>query len=116
MRWYCAGTGGTVLEFNVIVPKGPYVRPADWELVLPVRFETGDGNKIHLGKWLPVSNFFGYYLETVAISRKDDLKMIVHPRPSGGIVVYMRGIMEYMRADQLRIIERDVLFDKTDIT
>ena len=39
-------TGGTVLEFNVIVPKGPYVRPPDWELVLPVKFETGDHNYV----------------------------------------------------------------------
>ena len=103
-------TGGTVLEFNVIVPMGQYVRPADWELVLPVRFETGDGNKIHLGRWLPVNNFFGHYLETITISRKDDLKTIVHPRLSGSIAVYMRSLMEDMSADQLKIIERDVLF------
>ena len=67
-------------EFNVIVPTGQYVRTADWELVLPVKFETGHGNKIHLGRWLPVNNFFGHYLETITISRKDDLKTIVHLR------------------------------------
>ena len=39
-------TGGTVLEFNVIIPMGQYIRPADLELVLPFRFETGDRNKI----------------------------------------------------------------------
>ena len=43
-------TGGTVLGFNVNVPTRQYVRPADWELLLPVRFETGDGNKIDLGQ------------------------------------------------------------------
>ena len=66
-------TGGTLLEFNVIVLVGQYVRPTNWELVLEVIFETGDGNKIHLGKWLPVNNFFGHYLETITISNKDDL-------------------------------------------
>ena len=31
-------TGGIVLEFNITVAQGQFVRPADWELVLPVRF------------------------------------------------------------------------------
>ena len=105
-----------MLEFNVIVSTEQYVRPADWELVLPVRFETGDGNKIQLGWWLPVNNFFGHYLETITISRKNDLKMVVHPRPSGSIAVYMCSIMEDMSADELKIIERDVLFDNTAVT
>ena len=43
-------TGGTVLESNVIVQTGHYVRPANWELVFPVRFETVYRNKIHLGR------------------------------------------------------------------
>ena len=60
--------GGTVLEFNVIIPMGQCIRPADGELVLLVRFETGDKNKIHLGSWLPVNNFFRHYLETLIIS------------------------------------------------
>ena len=109
-------TGGTLLEFNVIVLVGQYVRPTNWELVLEVIFETGDGNKIHLGKWLPVNNFFGHYLETITISNKDDLKTIVHPQPSGSIAIYIRSRMEDMSADQLRIIERLVLFNKTAVT
>ena len=44
------------------------------------------------------------------------MRTIVHPRPSDSITVYMRSIMEDMSADQLRIIERDVLFDKTAVT
>ena len=36
---------GTVLEFNIIVPKGQYTRPADLELVLPVRFQDTNGKK-----------------------------------------------------------------------
>ena len=83
---------------------------------MPVRFETGDVNKIHPERWLRVNNFFGLYLETIAISRKDDLKTIVHLRPSCNIAVYMRSIMEGMRANHLRIIERDVLFNKTMVT
>ena len=67
-------TGGTVLEFNVIVPIGQYVRPANWELVLSVRFKTGDGNKIHLGRSLTVNNVFGHYLEIIAVSHKDDFE------------------------------------------
>ena len=59
-----------MLECNVVVPIGQYVRPADWEMVLPIRFETGDRNKINLGRWLPVKNFFGNYLETITMSRK----------------------------------------------
>ena len=62
-----------------------------------------------------VNNFFGHYLETITISRKDDLKTIVHPRPSGSIAIYLRSMMEDMSADQLRIRERDVLFDKTTV-
>ena len=44
------------------------------------------------------------------------LKTIVHPRLSDSIVVYMRSILKDMSADQLRITERDVLFDKTAVT
>ena len=104
---------------NTIVPTGQYVRLTDWELVLSVRFETGDGNKIHVGRWsiiLPFNNFFGHYLETITISRKDDLKTIVHPRPYVSIAVYMHSIMKDMSADQLRIIERDVVFNKMAVT
>ena len=33
----------TILEFNIEVPRGNYVRPADFELVLLVRFRDEDG-------------------------------------------------------------------------
>ena len=82
-------TGGTLLEFDVIVSTGQYVRPAN-----EIKFYREGG----------------HYLETITISRKDDLKTIVHPRLSGSIAVYMRSLMEDMSADQLKIIERDVLF------
>ena len=105
--------GGAVLEYNVIVPTGQYIRTANWEQVWLVKCEIWDGNKINLGRLLPVNSFFEHYLETITISSKDDLNMIVHPQPSGSKAVYMHSIMEDMSADQLRIIERDVLFDKT---
>ena len=41
-----------------------YLRPAYWELILPVRFETGDGNKIYLGRWLPVNSFWNTTLKS----------------------------------------------------
>ena len=50
------------------------------------------------------------------MSHKDDLKTIVHPRPSGSIAIYMCNIIEDMSVDQLRIIERDVQSDKTAVT
>ena len=88
-------------------------------LDLPVRFETGDGNQIYLRRWsvlLPVIYFFVYYLETIYISRKNDLKIIVHPRYYGSTAVYMRSMMENMCANQMRIIARDVLLGKTVVT
>ena len=71
-----------IITINIIFTTRQYVRLADWELDLSVKFETGDGNKIHLGRWsviLPVNNFFVYYLETITILRKNDLKTIIHP-------------------------------------
>ena len=109
-------TGGTVLEFNIIVPQGQFFRPADWELVLPVRFRTEDNVPIDLGRYIPVNNLFGHYLETLTISRKDNMKPIVRPRPSGSIATYMRSIMEDMTPDQLAVIENGVLFDRSQVT
>ena len=58
-----------------------FVRTADRELVLPVRFRSEDNVPIDLGHYIPVKNFFGHYLETLTISHKDDMKPIVRPRP-----------------------------------
>ena len=55
----------TVLEFNIINTRGQYIRPADFELVLPVRFQGSNGEKINLAESLPVKNFFGHVLETI---------------------------------------------------
>ena len=57
-------TGGTILEFNIIVAQGQCTRPTNWELVLPVRFRTEDNYLIDLGCFIPVNNFFGHYLQS----------------------------------------------------
>ena len=51
----------------------------------------------------------------LTISRKDDMKPIVQPTPSGSIATYMRSIMEDMTSDQLAVIENDVLFDRSQV-
>ena len=40
----------TILKFNIEVPRGHYVRPVDFEIVLPVRFRDEHGNRINLGE------------------------------------------------------------------
>ena len=49
----------TILEISIEVPRGHYVRPADFELVLPARFRDEDSNRINLGEWIPANNFWG---------------------------------------------------------
>ena len=44
------------------------------------------------------------------------MKTIVYPPPSGSITVCMCSIMEGISADQLSIVERDMLFDKIAVT
>ena len=107
--------GGTVLEFNVVVPTEQYIRPTDWELVLSVRSETGTEIKFIWEGGYPTISFFGHYLETITILGKDDLKAISHPRPPGSIAVYLSSIAEGMGADQLAMMERDALFDKAAV-
>ena len=102
-------TSGTILEFNIVAPSGRFIRPADMELVLPICFrQEQNGERIHLGQCIPVNNFFWHFLETIIISRKDDLKQIGMPKPSGSIATYMRGMLEDMPDDQLKFIEKDI--------
>ena len=72
-------TGGTVLQFNIRVPQGQFVRPADWELVLPVKFRPEDNVPIDLGSYILVSNFFGQYTEALTLSHKDDVNQLCSP-------------------------------------
>ena len=108
--------GRTVLEFNILVTRGQYIRTADFELVLPVRFQVPNGEKINLAESLPVKNFFGHLSETITVLKKDELETIVHPRPSGSVASYTRSIMEDMSSKQLSVIERDMLFDRSHVS
>ena len=103
------------MEFNIIVPQGHFVRLADWELVLPIRFRTEANVPINLGEYIPVNNFFRHYLETLTMSCKEDMKAIVRPRPSGSIATYIQSMMEDMIEKQLQVIEIDIFFDKTQV-
>ena len=87
----------------------------DFELVLPVRFRDEGGNRINLGEWIPVNNFWGRFLEGLKIERKQDLKSIVLPRPSGSLASHARSIMQHMTDEQLKVIEREMLFVKEPV-
>ena len=89
--------------------------PRDFELVLPVRFRDEDGNRINLGEWIPANNFWGRFLEGLKIERKQDLKSIVLPRPSGSLASHARSIMQHMTDEQLKVIEREMLFVKEPV-
>ena len=106
----------TVLEFNIINTRGQYIRPADFELVLPVRFQGSNGEKINLAESLLVKNFFGHVLEAITVLKKDELETVVHPRPSGSVASYARSIMEDMSSKRLSVIERDMLFDRSHVS
>ena len=103
----------TILEFNIEVPRGHYVRPADFELVLPVRFR--DGNRRNLGEWIPANNFWEIFLGGLKIKRKQDLKSIVLPKPSGSLASHARSIMQHMTDKQLKVIETEMLFVKEPV-
>ena len=100
-------TGGTVLEFNITVPDSKYVRPGDMELVLPIRFRQEHNNeRINLSQFIPVNNFLGHFLETITVSRKEDLESFVHSLPSGAIASYMRKMLKDMSKEQLKFLEK----------
>ena len=105
----------TIVEFNIEVPRGHYVRPADFELDLPVHFRDEDGNRINLGEWIPENNFWGRFLEGLKIERKQDLKSIVLPRPSGSLASHACSIMQHMTDKELKVIEREMLFGKEPV-
>ena len=105
----------TILEFNIEVPSGHYIRPTDFELVSPVRFRDEDGNKIYLGEWISANNFWGKFLDGLKIERKQDLKSIVLPRSSGSLASHARSIMQHMTDEQLKVTEREMLFVKEPV-
>ena len=109
-------TGGTVLQFYITVPDTKYIRPGDMELVLPIRFrQEQNDERINLSQFIQVNNFFGHFLETVTVSRKEDLETFFHLLPSGSIASYMRKILKDMSKEQLKFLEKDLLFDVSKI-
>ena len=109
-------TGGTELEFNITVPDTKYIRPGDMELVLPIRFrQEQNDERINLSQFIPVNNFFGHFPETVTVSRKEDLETFVHPLPSGSITCYIRKILKDMLKEQLKLLQKYLLFDASKI-
>ena len=106
----------TILEFVISVPRGHYVKPSDFELVLAVRFRDVDNNRINLGQWIPANNIWRQFLEAMTIVRKQDLKAIVQPRRSGSLAYHARSIMQHMTDKQLQVIERDMLFVNEPVT
>ena len=50
------------------------------------------------------------------IVRKEDRETIVQQRPSGALAAHARSIMQNMSADQLKLVERDMLFVKEPVT
>ena len=62
-----------------------------------------------------MNNFWGRFLEGLKIERKQDLKSIVLPGPSGSLASHARSIMQHMTDEQLKIIEKEMLFVKEPI-
>ena len=105
-----------MLEFNITVPDSKYIRPGDMELVLPIRFRQEHNNeRINLSQFIPANNFFGHFLKTITVSRKEGLKTFVHLLPSGAIASYMRNILKDMSKEQLKFLEKDLLFNASEI-
>ena len=101
----------SLLEFNLQLQKGTYTVPENMVLVLSVRFqnETTGGNFINIEKFLTVNNFFGHFIESVNIYKKDDLTRIVPSISSGSLGRYMSTILQYMTEEQFEVLERDTL-------
>ena len=69
--------GGTVLEFKITVLDTKYIRPGDMELVLPIRSrQEQNDERINLSQFIPVTNFFGHFLETKMVSRKKTSRLL----------------------------------------
>ena len=101
-----------MLEFNITVLDSKYIRPGDMELVLPIRFRQEQNNeRINLSQFIPVNNFFGHFFETITVSRKEDLETFVCPLSSGAMASYMRKILKDMSKEQVKFLEKDLLFD-----
>ena len=85
---------GSLLDFNLELQKGTYTVPKNMVLMLPVQFQNKTTeNFINIEKFLPVNNFFGHFIESVSIYKKDDLTRMALPLPSGSVGPYMSTIL-----------------------
>ena len=85
---------GSLLEFNLEPQKGTYTVPENMVLMLPVQFQNiTTENFINIERFLPVNDFFGHFIESVSIYKKDDLTRIAPPLPSGSVGRYMSTIL-----------------------
>ena len=62
---------------------------------------------------MPVNNFFGHFIESVNIYKKDDLTRIAPPLPSGSVGQYVKTAVQHITEEQLKVLERDILYVKT---
>ena len=84
--------------------------------MFPVEFVYRNGNKIHIGNWIPVNNFFGHRIESIAVLRKDDQGKMLPNLPSSSVARYSQSISQHMSKEQLKFLEKDVLLFKTPVT
>lgn len=108
-------SSGTIPEFNIIIPKGLYTVPTDFELVLPVRFKDENGNKFNLGQWLLVNNCFGHLIENISVYRKEEQEPMLQPGSSGSVARYSQDMLRHMTEKQLQFIEMDLFYTKTPV-
>ena len=62
--------------------------PSDFELMFPIKFVDRNSNKIHICNWIPVNNFFGHQIKSIAVLRKDDQEKMLSNLPSGSVARY----------------------------
>lgn len=90
--------------------------PTYFELVLPVRFKDNNGNLINTGEWLPVINFFSHLIDQIKVNRKGDGTELISHVNSGSVGRYIFSLMQHMTMEQLKVIEKGLLFIKTPVT
>ena len=106
----------SLIEFNLELKKSTCIVPENMVLVLPVRFQNKTtGNSINTERFLPVNNFFGHFIKSVNIYKEHDLIRIVPPLPSGSVGWYMSTILQHMTEEQLKVLERNILYIKTPV-
>ena len=84
--------------------------------MFPVKFVDRNGNKIHIGNWVPVNNFFGHQMKSMAVLRKNYQEKMLPNLPLDSVARYSPSILQHMSREQLEFLERVVLFVKTPVS